>query len=129
AEEALHTLRKAFCFLIYHQWERTSQRWSAKKNPVHADLIAGAQAQGIPLDVAGLEVLRLLVNTLKHNSSSCGPALFALRPDLFESGFAPNATNALTGQPPKSINWADGVSLTDSNIADFFKTVSASVPC
>lgn len=41
ASDALLTLRKAFTFLIYHQWERTSQRWASGKSPNHDDLIKG----------------------------------------------------------------------------------------
>lgn len=72
AIEALLTLRKAFTFLIYHQWERLAQYWTTPgKIQNHAELVKTAKAAGVPLDEPSLETLRLLVNTLKHNSSRC----------------------------------------------------------
>lgn len=128
AEDALLTLRKAFTFLIYHQWERTAQRWASGRAPNHAELVNGARAAGVPLDEPGLELLRLLVNTMKHNSSSCGPALYALRPDLFDPSFDPAAINPATGSPRTVIDWAEQIVLTDANIEEFLSIVSQSVP-
>ncbi len=128
AQEALLTLRKAFSFLIYHQWERTSQRWASGKAPNHEALVKGAKAAGILLDEPGLELLRLLVNTLKHNSGKTGPELRALRPDLFEASFNPDELHPVTGKPWAVIDWAEQIILTDANIEEFFGIVSRSVP-
>lgn len=126
AEDALNELRRAFSFLIYHQWERASQRWTTTKRPVHTDLIDGAKAHGIPVDEKGLEELRLVVNTLKHNSATCGQPLHTARPDLFDPAFDPTGDDPTTGAPWKSINWAEQVVLKDKDIVDFLATVSIS---
>lgn len=128
AEDALLTLRKAFTFLIYHQWERTSQRWANGKSPNHEDLVKGAKATDVPLDEPGLELLRLLVNTLKHNSNKSGPDLYALRADLFEPSFHPSTLHPVTGKPWTMIDWAERIVLTDANVEEFFRIVSCSVP-
>jgi hypothetical protein len=73
-------------------------------------------------------MLRLLVNTLKHNSLKSGPELHNLRPDLFESTFNPKADNPITGRPYTVIDWADRIVLTDTNIGEFFAIVSNSLP-
>jgi hypothetical protein len=128
AMDALMTLRKAFTLLIYHQWERTAQRWSGVNSPNHEKLVKASQADGISLDEPALELLRLLVNTLKHNSIKCGPILHRLRPDLFEKDFDPISPHPLTGRPLSVIDWADRIVLTDVNIEEFFEIVSRSVP-
>lgn len=128
AEEALATLRKAFTFLIYHQWERTTRRWSSSKSPDHKELVKAAKAANVPLDEPGLELMRLLVNTLKHNSAKCGPDLYARRSDLFQSSFNPSPLSVITGRPLSAVDWAEGVVLSDADIEGFFETVSRSVP-
>jgi hypothetical protein len=128
ANDALSTLRKAFAFLIYHQWERSTQRWTSAKAPNHQDLIVGAKAAGIALDEPGLETLRLLVNTLKHNSAKCGPDLYIRRLDLFKSSFDPTAPHPVTGKPWTLIDWAEHITLTDDNIDEFFAVISNSIP-
>ena len=128
AEDSLQTLRRAFTFLIYHQWERTTQRWAISKSPNHEDLVKGANSANIPLDEPGLDLLRLLVNTLKHNSNKCGPDLHTRRPDLFDPNFNPKALNPITGNPWSVIDWAERIVLSDANIEEFVRIVSGSVP-
>lgn len=127
ANDALSTLRTAFTFLIYHQWERSAQRWTRQSgSPNHAELVNASKAAGIPLDEPGLETMRLLVNTLKHNSATAGSQLHTRRSDLFDPTFDPNANHPLTGKPPTAIDWADQVRLTDENMDEFIEVVRKS---
>ncbi len=129
AEEALLTLRKAFTFLIYHQWERLAQHWGKLgKSPNHEDLVKAMKAAAVPLDEPGLEILRLLVNTLKHNSSKYGPPLYRARPDLFKAGFVPDEINPVTGTKLTSNSWSDQIELSDANIDAFIEIVRNSAP-
>jgi hypothetical protein len=128
ATDTLLTLRKAFTFLIYHHWERSSQRWAKSDKPNHKDLVKAANEAGISLEESGLEKLRLLVNTLKHNSLSDGPKLYELYPGLFAPAFDPKADNPHTKRPYTVIDWADRIELTDMDIDNFFEIVSNSLP-
>ena len=129
ALDALFTLRKAFIFLVYHQWERLMQHWvKPGESPNYEKLMKAAKIAGIPLNEAGLEVLRLLVNTLKHNSTKSGLELYKIRPDLFESYFDPNGINPATSRPYNIIEWADHVYLTDKNVGEFIEIVRESSP-
>jgi hypothetical protein len=129
ALEALRILRAAFMFLIYHQWERLAQHWTKPgESPNHQDLVKAIRADGVPLDEPGLEILRLLVNTLKHNSSKYGPGLYNSRADMFKAGFDPNAINPINGKPYSSIAWADQIELTDEHIYEFIGIIRKSSP-
>lgn len=129
ALDALATLRQAYVFLIYHQWERFAQHWAKPgKAPNHDDLVKSLKKAGRPLDEPNIEILRLLANTLKHNSSKYGVDLYQRRPDLFASDFDPSANNPVTGKPFRFINWADHVALTDSQIDHFIRVVRLSAP-
>lgn len=129
ALEALRTLRQAFVFLIYHQWERLAQNWKPPgKSPNHEDLVNATKAEGVPIDEPGLEILRLLVNTLKHNSSKLGPDLYNRRPDFFKVGFDPNGTNSNTGMPYNNITWVDQIELNDDHIDEFLGIIMKSLP-
>lgn len=130
AEDALLTVRKAFVMMTYHLWERGAQRWAtqANKKPNHGHLVAALISNSIAVDATGLSQLNLLVNCLKHNSTSCGPDLYKARPDLFAGDFDPNEIHPATGKPFKNIDWAENIVLTDANIEAFLVTVTASAP-
>ena len=129
AQNALMTLRKAFAALFYHQWERSMQRWAKPGTaPDHADLVKAGRRESIPLDEDGLELMRLLANTLKHNSAKWGKQLYDKRPDLFSAGFDPAADDPVTGKLRNRIDWADWVVLTDANLREFAAVVRNSTP-
>jgi hypothetical protein len=127
--DALLTLRNAFTVLIYHQWERLAQNWAKKGTSAkHNELVSALKTAGIPVNEPGLEALRLLANTLKHNSMKWGRDLYLLRSDLFKSGFDPNSAHPLTGKPSTTIDWEDQIELTDENISEFVGIVRSSSP-
>jgi hypothetical protein len=130
AEDALLTIRKAFPMVTYHLWERSAQRWATQtsKKPNHGRLVAALASNSITVDAKGLSELNLLVNCLKHNSTSSSPHFHEARPDLFASDFDPREVHPATGKPFKNIDWAENIVLTDANIDEFLTTVSASAP-
>jgi hypothetical protein len=130
AEDALLTLRKAFAIMSYHLWERGAQRWAAqkKKGPNHRDLIAALTASGIVVGEKKLGELNKLVNCLKHNSASSGPALYTARPDFFDSDFDPLVNHPATGKPLTRIDWAENILLSDANIEEFLMAALSSAP-
>lgn len=130
AEDALLTLRKAFAILVYHHWERSAQRWFTypTKKPNHGHLVCALKGAGYSIDESGLSELNLLVNCLKHDSTSAGPVLYGERPDLFEPDFDPNQLHPVTGEPFKKIDWANHIVLTDAHLMRFFEVVRSSAP-
>ena len=116
ANDALNNLRKAFAIVAYHTWERGALRWFAAANqkPNHAGLIQAFEASPYAFDKDGLRDLKDLVNCLKHNSTTSGPALWKNRQDL--------------NKPPSSVDWEDEVMLVDSNMDAFFEVVRVSSP-
>lgn len=130
ANDALNNLRKAFAIVAYHTWERGALRWFAhgKKKPIHDDLIQAFAASPYAFDKDGLRDLKDLVNCLKHNSTTSGPALWKNRPDLFKPGFNPKTINPITNKPPSSVDWEDEILLVDPNMDAFFEVVRTSSP-
>ncbi|RWA78226.1 hypothetical protein [Mesorhizobium sp.] len=128
AEDALLTIRKAFVTTTYHLWERGAQRWGKMVGkPNHTDLIKALNTASVAVDEKRLEELRLLVNCLKHNSSSARE-LHKSRPSLFVADFDPDALHPATGKLFSHIDWADNVVLTDSDVDTYFEVVLSSAP-
>lgn len=111
-------IRNAFAILIYHHWERSALRWTGSTKGDHKQLVNRTKAKGYSVH-SQLESVRLLVNTLKHDSENCAPELFKVRPDYFISGF--------TG-PSLGLSWQEAISLQRGNIDELFSIVRASGP-
>lgn len=126
--DSLETIRRAFSLLAYHAWERMAQRWARGGKGDHDTLVTAGNAAGVPLDERGLDVLRHVANTLKHNSRTSAPKLHALRPDLFEASFNPAAPHPLTGDPRTFTHWESRLELTDDHIKEFFGILRRSAP-
>lgn len=130
ANDALNDLRKAFAIVAYHAWERGALRWFAAGNQKlnHAGLIQAFEASPYVINKDGLRDLKDLVNCLKHNSTTSGPALWGNRPDLFKPGFNPNTINPITNNPPSSVDWEGEIVLVDAHMDGFFELVRVSSP-
>lgn len=126
--DSLDTIRRAFALLAYHAWERMAQRWSSASSSDHDKLVRAGKAAGVPLDEQGLEVLRHLANTLKHNSKKSAPKLHSLRPGLFEAGFDPTVPHPVTGKARAFIHWESRLEITDDHIKEFFAILRRSAP-
>lgn len=119
AEDALSTLRQTFAMAVYHRWERMAKRWTPQSRPTHEQMVAAAKAQGLPLDEPGLDVLRALTNTIKHDSAVYGGRLFSQKPDCFVSGFAPGAGQGV---------WVEHLAISDDHFEEFLVSARASAP-
>lgn len=128
AEDSLLTLRKAFTILLYHEWEKQAQRWFAHNGkPNGVEIENGVKNAGLPVDPL-IEAIRLLVNTMKHNSKTFGPLLWRDHSSFFDASFDPNAVNPVTGKPMALVDYDASIKLHDVHIADFFRAARASGP-
>lgn len=128
AEDSLLTLRKAFTILLYHEWEKQAQLWFKHNGrPSGTEIEAGVVAAGLPVSPT-IDEIRLLVNTMKHNSIKFGPKLYERRGDFFKPNFDPDELNPFTNQPRTNVDYDDAIILNDAHLAEFFKAVRASGP-
>jgi hypothetical protein len=117
-EEALRTLRKAFAINLYHSWERGARRWTKlgdKGN--HAILAPAVEALGMTLDPL-LDVLRRIVNLLKHDRSETGEKLAFDQPDFIDTSFVVSSYT----------DWYDAILISEDQMMAFFTAVRASGP-
>lgn len=93
----------------------------------HNELVAALTEADIVIDETCLDELRLLANCLKHNSDDARK-LYGRRRDLSAEDFDPDAILSGTGKPPRTIDWAEYVVLTDKNIESYLQTIRNSGP-
>jgi hypothetical protein len=134
APEGLTELRKAFAIAAFHLWERAVQQWitqeneaaafnnstTRKKVPAHTyvELVSAVENIGYSADLNLLRI-KVLANTLKHNSEKSGMELLALWPDIFPPQFQ---------KPSRLSDWASAIQLTDQHLSEIFNVVSKSGP-
>lgn len=117
AAEALMDLRKAYVLAAYHLWERSAQRWTQRTNANHTVLVGQTKERGYPLD-PGLDGVRDLANTLKHNSASKARRLAASWPEMLKTD-------------PLSVtdwDWYAEIKLADADVLRVLDVVGRSGP-
>lgn len=118
ARAALREIRNAFAIVIYHHWERSALRWTGLTKGNHDTILKKSMALGYPVH-EHLERTRLLINTLKHDSSRDAPTLFEKANQYFRDGFI-GTSNLET--------WQDAIALSTEHILELIEIVRASGP-
>lgn len=118
SRQATDMLRKAFLIAIYHHWERSACTWTGLAKTDHAKLTKAVSALGYPLH-PGLDTLRVMANTLKHDNDGWGGKCLAQRPDLFPYGFTP---------VPGKTRWSMVLTLHSRHIEEAFDAIARSGP-
>jgi hypothetical protein len=79
--DAITVARNAFAVMLHHHWEKHCDRWMMNKGNYNgAKAYAWLASHAIHVDKVGLELMRKLSNTIKHNSD----ALISDHPELFD---------------------------------------------
>lgn len=89
AENGLALLREAFALMLYHFWEKKACELFGAENYVQKTIFDKAKyartgdrkTYDIDIDEAGIERLRFIAKTIKHND---GQELFKMDPSLFK---------------------------------------------
>ncbi|MCZ4288134.1 hypothetical protein [Hoeflea alexandrii] len=118
AKEGIMHMRKACVIVLYHHWEKAIGKLQGGGKGNHEELIEVALKNNVSVDVNGMERLRLLVNTLKHNSETQGKSLKIKWPDVFLGGSGVGSWN----------DWYGAVFLKDSHLEEAFSILYASGP-
>lgn len=118
AEIALTDLRKAYAIMFYHHWERSARDWATKSHGGYDKLKPAVEELGVVIDPF-LDVLNILVNTLKHNSSNWGDKLRKEAPDLF-------ANNTVFGSD--YFDWYNSIKVDETSMLRIIDAVANSGP-
>jgi len=79
--DAITVARNAFAVMLHHHWEKHCDQWMMNKGNYNgAKAYAWLASHGIHVDKFGLELIRKLSNTIKHNSES----LISDHPEFFD---------------------------------------------
>lgn len=81
SRDAVVVARNAYAVMLHHHWETHCDRWMASKSNYSASkAYEWLESHGIQVDRHGLEFVRKVANTIKHNND----ALVQTRPELFD---------------------------------------------
>lgn len=119
-EETVNEVRKAMIIALYHAWEKIAREVTqASEKADHAKLkeeMAKASITSSP----EIDILKSLVNLLKHNNKKRALEVWEKRKDLFEVGYDPDA------KLPD--DHAASVRIERAHVDEFVKAVLASGP-
>lgn len=115
----MRLIREAFVLTLYHYWEKELNALLRIGRGDHLKLMSAIKLNGqLQVDTAGLERLRLIANTIKHND---GHRLYASEPGMF-------GLEAKDLEPRDRRGWHNFLRLTDEDILKGIAAVRASGP-